>query len=157
MQEKLLMILLSLPVSKYDSAESSDARRERLEVVSRAIVDAAQGDRGKVAFLATQAISESALRADVQQCECPRNQCDAGRAHGIWQLHIVPALGDEAWAGWCGTSYEAVYSGARRVLWTYHPRHLAESFARQGGALVRPSEPWVLRRVVTMSKIVGRL
>ena len=157
MHETLLLILLSFPVSKYDSTESSSARRERLEVVSRAIVDAAQGDRGKVAFLTTQAKYESALRADVQRCECPRNQCDAGRAHGLWQLHLVPALGDEAWAGWCGTSYEAVYSGARRVLWTYHPRHLAESFARQGGALVRPTEPWVLRRVATMRQIAGQL
>jgi len=157
MHETLLLILLSFPVSKYDSAESSDARRERLEVVSRAIVDAAQGDRGKVAFLTAQAKYESALRADVQRCECPLNQCDAGRAHGLWQLHLVPALGDEAWAGWCGTSYEAVYSGARRVLWTYHPRHPAESFALQGGALVRPTEPWVLKRVATMRQIAGQL
>jgi hypothetical protein len=157
MIETLLLILLSQPVSKYDSAESYDARRVRLQVVSEAIVVAAKSDRGKVAFLTAQMVHESALRSDVQRCECPRNQCDAGRAHGPWQLHLVPALGDEAWHGWCGTSYESVYSGAKRVLWTYRASDPAGSFARQGGHLVRPTEPWVQRRVATMRRIAGQL
>lgn len=157
MIETLLLILLSQPVSKYDSAESSEVRTERLRIVSAAIVAAAHQDRGRVAFLAAQAIHESALRSDVQRCECPRNQCDGGRAHGLWQLHLVPTLGDEAWHGWCGLTYEAVYSGAERVLWTYRASDPAGSFARQGGHLVRSTEPWVLRRVVTMRQIAGRL
>lgn len=157
MIETLLLILLSQPVSKYDSAESSEARAERLRIVSTAIVAAARADRGKVSFLTTQMIHESALRADVQRCECPPNQCDGGRAHGLWQLHLVPALGEEAWHGWCGLTYDAVYSGARRVLWTYRASDPSGSFARQGGHLVRSTEPWVLRRVATMRQIAGRL
>lgn len=149
--------LAQQPVSKYDVHEDPEFRQERLSTIAQAVVDASDGDRGKISFLLIQAKHESGFRLDVQECRCPEGQCDNGRAHSPWQLHRVPALPIEDWHGYCGTSLEAVTSAARRTLWAYDQRSLACSYARLGGARASCSDSWAKQRSSEARRLAGAL
>lgn len=158
LKASILLWLLSLPVSKYDAAEQPDARRDRLEVVADAVAHVASGDRLKAAFLLTQAQHESGFRVDVQECRCPKNQCDRGRAHGLWQLHDRPATwSSSVWWSVCGTSLDSVTLGAAYALEYYRPGRLACSFASMGGSGASCKSKWAIDRAVAARELARRL
>lgn len=55
--------------------------------LSRAIVDAARGNRTLSALMLTTAAAESGLRARIAADNCRAEECDHGRAVGLWQSH----------------------------------------------------------------------
>ena len=157
MKVLILAWLLAQPISEYDASESTEARHERLCVVTDVVTRVANGDRLKAAYLLVQARHESHFRRDVQMCECPSQQCDNGKAHSLWQLHRVPSLSPETWHGYCGLDPDAVYSAALRASWTYDPARLERAFALQGGITVPLNAEWVLERAVEARKLARKL
>lgn len=148
--------LASQPVSKYDVDERPLDRQLRLETIAQAISDASKGDRGKAAFLLVQTKHESALRRDVQECRCPAKQCDAGRAHGGFQMQDRWTWPRDRWPALCGVDYDAVFLGASETARFYNAAKLECSYARLG-ALKTCDVPWAIKRAKEARRLAGAL
>lgn len=122
---KILALLLSLPVSKYDIAnEKPEDRRPRMEIIDESVETSVnratcseefniQGCRricgGTKQFLAAYVISlaraESKLSSNIHFGLCLDNECDPyysrgeikHRAASLWQLHSSRLLPKEDW------------------------------------------------------------
>lgn len=111
----LLALLLSLPRYKADT-ETLEERTQRLTVVSVAIERATEratcsGEYAtegctKVWFgspkalrmsLVTVANFESAFAQHIHEGNCTKYECDRGKAHSLWQLHVSSNLPREDW------------------------------------------------------------
>lgn len=148
----ILSWFLSLPISPYDAAEPWPDRIDRLATVAHAITVVAKGDPQLAAFLAVQAYEESGLRHDVQSCACPPSHCDGGRAHGLWQIQPVPRY-PKLWSTVCEPGLLPQVYAARFIAQAYRAKPLREAFAALGGALARPTDAWVLKRVERAQKL----
>jgi len=90
------VVLQILPASKVDKGEEPSVRQARVERVVRAAVAAAQ-TRYALSLLLADADAETHMASHVVEGHCermPDDDCDHGRARGVWQVHP-----------WCRTAY----------------------------------------------------
>lgn len=154
--EAILSYLLAQPVHKSDSDEPPESRRERVAEVARAIASVAGKDAGKAAFLAVQAVHESGLRRDVLSCNCPRHECDRGKARGAWQLHRIPER-PEIWSLVCGGDYASHALGASWIARYYSAKSLECSFAALGGVHVSCGVEWARSRATEARRLARKV
>ena len=134
----ILMVLLSLPASYLDK-ESTEERRDRMEVVAHAVGEAAAratcsgrfedeeckriwaGTRKDLALmLVTKAWWESRLAKNVHEGNCRRHECDATfvngvlvhRARTIWQMQRTGFVKPYEWDTMVGTDFESTRTAA---------------------------------------------
>lgn len=154
--EAILSYLLAQPVHKSDSDEPPESRRERVAEVARAVVSVSGNDAGKAAFLAVQAYHESGLRRDVLSCNCPRHECDRGKARGAFQLWPIPER-PEIWSMVCGGDYASHALGASWVARYYRADTLECSFAALGGSRVSCGVEWARKRAKEARRLARKL
>jgi len=157
----ILLFLIAQPISPYDRDEPAESRRARIETVATAINNVADGNKRLAAMLAIQYVSESALRLDVQECRCPKRQCDEDRkgikrARGGFQIHKAPAM-PHYWESACGASLEAVTAGAEWTRRFYRPKSLECSFAALGGNRVSCGVQWAVDRANAARRLARML
>jgi hypothetical protein len=135
----ILMVLLSLPASYYDK-ESPEERRDRMEVIARAIGDASaratcderfdkpecepiwkSNRKQLILLLVTKAWWESRLAQNVHEGNCRKTECDPTkmpggniihRARTIWQMQKTGLVSRDEWNTMVGTDFEATRTAA---------------------------------------------
>lgn len=122
LEAAILTWLMQRPVHKSDIGEVD--RLSRMSQVAEAVGVVSGGNRLMAASLLVIADEESAFRRDVQTGNCPKHECDEGRARSAYQLHRPSTVSREEWLGWAGPDYHNVLGAtiqASRLL--YAGRH----------------------------------
>jgi hypothetical protein len=113
--EALLSFLVSIPIFPRDAWEPSEARIARLEIVARAIAEAARGNRQVAAAVAVQGARESLFGVGWGTCRCEGAECDRGKAHGYWQWQRLPSEPSADWEALCSTEAAPTLRAATRT------------------------------------------
>jgi hypothetical protein len=105
------------------------------------------------AMVATAAV-ESGFRSSIERCECTARECDAGQAHGIYQLHAFHFAGHTA-AEVCASNRLASVLAARILEWlAKRPGGMTEALRVYVGTFVRADDPRVKKRLELFDRLM---
>lgn len=144
----VLSLVLALPVAKDDRAVDPTVKREQAETVAAAITEAVEGvvdarrwpgeARELAALMVVVARYESALALHVHAGDCPRRhkpeECDRGRARGLWQQQESSVRSRVKWLLLVGTDEQSTKFAAREAASALvRARWQCRSLERSGG------------------------